>query len=704
MAQAALKIVSTTPSLKDQLRALTQVGRWINQAEPPIGTEQAPVYAIAYSKLAGEKRTQVARALLLCDLKTRSYRPEYKEAYFEAASAYPKESSCAFYVAALAAHGMIETGDELKARLLAALLEPTWRKSPLWTKLHLSREEALSAMSEGNAGVAQIGMLEAAFRAAPERSEERLRIGRRLAALYRANKQTDENALTLARYLLMRDSEDVENTNYIAEHLVQQGDRSGDAMLIYEHALKLAERNILQESGDRWAVWLANLYLELGRVERDTFPVLWRAWKKEPTSVLLEAATAYAGSLNEDLWLEPELLTLMEKVVTAEEELRPLFVQKRWRWEVLLRALAIAWGQAGRNDDAAHALYAHAVDVCPEDRDLWGYHANALAAKRDTSPEALLAYERAQAGKKAGDLVLAMLGHAYLRARAHIGATRPKALAVWQELYLKGMAGTEISEMLGDALAQNGDVSEIALHIWEGIAERDPNNGRIRSHLGAAHKTRGANSEAIAWYREAARLLPEDFTVLLECARLVMDNTADAAEAVRLLKVAVQLPDGDRHVDAHVLLGEALTAVEKREDAKKVLRKVVEDLDPGHTKSILMLAKLNLRYEQDSVAMAEHLYARALEQDPDNPETYRRLAELYRDEGETRLEQAALEKFLQLSSADVDQYRQLADMYMRRADWERAENALRQIVALGKADKKTYSLLGEVLHARNRVA
>ncbi|MGC4046861.1 MAG: tetratricopeptide repeat protein [Armatimonas sp.] len=690
--------------MKDRLRAVTQAGRWVKQAEPPVGSEQAVVYALAFEKAQGEIRGKLARALLLSDLKTRTYRPEYRDAYFEAASAYPQDSSCAFYVAAIAVHGLIETDDAFRDRLLSALLEPAWRKSPLWTKLQLSRDGALNALAGSSAGEAQIGLLESAFRSAPERSEERLRVGRRLATLYRAKGQTDENAVTLSRYLLTRDAEDVENTNYLAEFMVRQEDRSGDALLVYEHALKLAERNVNEESTDRWATWLASLYLEMGRVERDTFPILWRAWKKNPNDSLVEAATAYTGALNEDLWLEPELLSLMEKVISQETQLRPVFVQRRWRWEVLLRALALAWGQSERNDKAAHDLYAHAVDVCPEDRDLWGYHASALATNRDTSAQALVAYERAQAGKKAGELVLAMLGNAYLRARAHIGATRPKALAVWQELYLKGLAGPEIAEVLGDSLAQNGDVSDVALHIWESIAEREPNNGRIRSHLGAAYKTRGANSEAIAWYREAARLLPDDFCVLFECAKLLMENTAEAAESVRLLRAAVVLPDGDRHVDTHVLLGEALTIVEKREEAKKVLRKVVEELDPTHTKSILMLAKLNLRYEQDSVAMAEHLYARALEQDPDNPETYRRLAELYRDEGETRLEQAALEKFLQLSSADVDQYRQLADMYMRRADWERAEGALRQIVALGKADKKTYSLLGEVLHARNRVA
>jgi tetratricopeptide (TPR) repeat protein len=704
MAQLPLKTNATPPTLADRVRGKLQANRWASSPEPPSGPDNAGAYAAALEGAQGESRAKLGRALLHCDLKTRTFRPHCREAYLSAADAYLDDERCAFYVAALAVHELIALDEAARNRLLSRLLNPAWRKSALWMRLQLTRDSALEALDQDERATSDVSLLEAAFRAAPERSEERLRFARHLATLYRGQSRDDENAIALARYLMLRDPDDAANVAFLAGSMAGQNDRSSDAMLVYERALAQVELAKDKAGIKRWTNWLAALYLESGRIEKDTFPVLWRAHAFTPKDTTLECAAAYTGALNEQLWHEPDVMNLMVGVVARESELRPVFIERRWRWEVLVRALALAWGTSGRNDRPAQVVYAHAAMLCPEDRDLWGYHAAALAANRDTSPEALHAYERARSGQRAGDVVLAMLGHAYLRARAHLGPDRAKALSVWQELHLKGAAGPEIAEVLGDALAENGDVSDVALHIWEGIAEAEPDNGRVRSHLGAAYKSRGAGSEAITWYREAARLLPSDFKVQLECARLLLENTADGAEAARLMRAAVEMPEGQKHVEAHVILGEALAIMEKRDDAKKIFKKVIEELDPGHTKSLLMLARLNLRYEQESVAAAEMLYARALEQDPDNPETYRRLAELYRDEGETRLEQAALEKYLSLASADASQYRQLADMYIRRSDWERAEGALRQIIQMGSADKKTYSLLGEVLHARSRAA
>jgi tetratricopeptide (TPR) repeat protein len=703
MAQT-LKTNATPPKLADRIRGKLQAAHWARQPEPPSGPDNAGAYVAALEGVHGDARSQLGRALLHCDIKSRTFRPQCREAYFSAAEAYPDDERCAFYVAALAVHELIELDAISKNRVLSRLLNPAWRKSSLWNRLQLTRDEALESLDQDSGAASDLSLIEGAFRTAPERSDERLRLGKHLAAIYRSRGQADDNAVALSRYLMLRDPDDVANVAFLADHMAAQSDRSGDAMLVYERVLTQVELAKDKPGIEHWTNWLATLYLQSGRVEKDTFPVLWRAHTLAPTDTVLECAAAYTGALNESLWHEPDVLNLMVGVVARESELRPLFIERRWRWEVLVRALALAWGTLGRNDRPAQVVYAHAARMCPEDRDLWGYHAAALAANRDTSPEALHAYERARSGQRAGDMVLAMLGHAYLKARAHLGPERAKALVVWQELYLKGAAGPEVAEVLGDALAENGDVSDIALHIWESIAEREPDNGRVRAHLGAAQRSRGASSEAIAWYREAARLLPGEFKVQLECARLLLENTADGAEAARLMGAAIELPEGQKHIEAHVILGEALAIIEKRDDAKKIFKKVIEELDPGHTKSLLMLARLNLRYEQESVAAAEMLYARALEQEPDNPETYRRLAELYRDEGETRLEQAALEKYLSLSSTDASQYRQLADMYIRRSDWERAEGALRQIIQLGSADKKTYSLLGEVLHARNRAA
>ena len=700
MASSPLKTVTAPPGLKDKLVGAARALAWARSKEPPVGRDQGGAYAAALAGASGESRLLLARTLVWSDLQARLFRPYCKTAYLDAAEAFPEDDRCAFYVAALVAHDLIEASDADRQAISSRLMNPLWRKSSLWTRLKLSRSDALDALASTSEDIA---MLEETFRTTPDRAPERGKLARRLASLYRAAGRRDERALSLSRYLFSTEPDDDENVLFLAEETVRSGETGADAMTILTRALELSD--VRSDGGaDRWVRLLAQQCLDVGQIDKAMFSTLWRAHRLEPENRLLEAAAAYAGGLNEHLWQEADVLRLLGEVVAHEAEMYPLFVQRRWRWETLVRALALAWGAAGRNDRVAHLVYARAVELSPEERQLWGYHANALAAARDTSERALQVYERARASGKAGDLVVAMLAHAYLKARAHLGPNRPKALAVWQEVYLRGLAGPEIAEVLGDALAQNGDVSDIALHIWQSIAEREPENGRIRCHLGDAMRSRDALSEAVAWYREAARLLPDDFPTLLSCARLLKENTADAAEVVRLLTHALTLPEGARSLEAHALLGEALAETDRRDEAKAIFRTIIEELDPGHTRSLLMLARLNLRYEQDGVATAEMLYARALEQEPDNPETYRRLADLYREEGETRLEQAALEKYLSLSSSDPSQYRQLADMYIRRQDWERAEGALRQVIALGQGDKKTYSLLGEVLHARSRAA
>ena len=703
MAQPVFKTVTAPPKLKDQVLGSLQAAGWARRSEPPLGEDKAGAYAAALARTSegGADFVHLGRALLWCDLQSRVFRPSCAAAYLAAAAAHPADERCAFYAAALAVHTPLQLDDDQKQKLHARLMNPAWRKSSLWGRLRLSRDDALDALA---ASSADVDVLEEALRAAPERAPDRRKLARRLGTLYRAESRRDEGALKIVRYLFLNEPGDEDNALYLAECLADSGADDPDSAPVFTRALEICDLACDEAGSGRWVRLLARRCLETGRLDQGSFPVLWRAHRLSPDERLLEAAAAYAAVLNEHLWREVDVLKLLCDVVAFEAEIRPLFVERRWRWEALVRALALAWGGAGRNDRAAHIVYARAAELCPEDRQLWGHYANALAAARDTSPAAIHVYERARAGGSAGDLVLAMLGHGYLTARAHQTPSRTKALAVWQELFVRGVAGPEIAEVLGDALAENGDASEIAVRLWESVAAREPDNGRIRRHLAEAMRGRGALSESVRWYREAAALLPQDFAVQLECARLMRDSTADSEEVVRLMERATALPEGERSLEAHVLLGEALADVERRDDAREIFRRIVDELDPSHTRSLLMLGRLSLRYQQEGVEEAGSLYARALEQEPDNPETYRRLAELYREEGETRLEQAAREKYLTLTSGDSAQYRQLADLYMRRGEWDQAESALRQVIQMGEGDKKTYSLLGEVLHARSRAA
>jgi tetratricopeptide (TPR) repeat protein len=221
--------------------------------------------------------------------------------------------------------------------------------------------------------------------------------------------------------------------------------------------------------------------------------------------------------------------------------------------------------------------------------------------------------------------------------------------------------------------------------------------------MGREYRSRGDLEAALTWYRAGAKLCPRDFEAQFQTGLLLLQQSGDYAAAEKLLAKAVKL--NPKHLNAHFALGEALLAQEKRDEAKEVFQKIVDTIDAQHTPSLLHLAKLNLKYDEQGVAAAEALYEQAKTLDPERPETYRKLAELYHAKGQHAEEQEALEKFLKLSSSDPDALRQLADLYIRRGDYAQAEGALRRIIALDKADKRLYTLLGEVMvQARAKAA
>ena len=101
---------------------------------------------------------------------------------------------------------------------------------------------------------------------------------------------------------------------------------------------------------------------------------------------------------------------------------------------------------------------------------------------------------------------------------------------------------------------------------------------------------------------------------------------------------------------------------------------------------------------------AETLFERAVNVAPDSPEAYEQMVELYRAQGNTKMEQWALEQSLKLGAPNAVRYRELANLYIRRGEFTKAETALRQIIALGKAERDVYTLLGDVIQQARRAS
>ncbi|HVK04711.1 MAG TPA: hypothetical protein VM490_14620 [Armatimonadaceae bacterium] len=709
--RSGLTPINESPSLWNSITGGIRAGAWVRAAsDPPLGADKAGVYAaaLAAGTLRGEARRRIARALLWCDAESLQYAPPRVPWYAEAFAEYPDDERCAFFVTGLAEAGAL-TNPEVAAAAYAAVLRAPWLRSPWWAKLDLSRSAIARELAArylaqpNNRDPDRVTFVGSVYDELPDGSRDRIEMARYLCRAYRAEGRTDEKALKVYALVFNQgdDAEDSENDAHLAALYLEQERYDAGASAVFGRMARQAMRAGRAVEYRLWLLRQARACIEMGRVDEGTLPVLREAADLGHDEPLYEAAYFYAvGRRRTGVLEEPEgfVERLEAAVLERERELESVYQRRGWEWGLVLRSLALAWGHRGRTDEAACALYARAAARNPEDKTLLALHARALAEVRDYGEEAMRVYERAQAQGQGNDSVLLALAWTYVKVgAAQREECRREAIALWEDLYRVGQAAPEVVEQL--ALAYTGDdrVNDVALSLWEKAVEADPKNGLLRLRLGREWKLRGETDAAARWYREAARLLPRDFEAQYETGLLLQEQYSDHANAARMLLKAVKLPGGGEHLGAHFALGEALLFLEKREEAKAVFQKIVDQIDHSHMPTLLHLARLNLKYEEQGILKAEELYQQARELDPEHPETYRKMAELYRERGLFEEEQVALERYLSLSEPDPERYQQLADLYVRRGDFVGAERALRQIIALGQGDKRLYILLGEVI-------
>jgi tetratricopeptide (TPR) repeat protein len=699
-------------SLWAKMAGGVMAGTWSRSQNPPVGPDKAPLYAAALSVggLTGAARDRVARALLHCDAEAGSYTLERLHWYGEAFSAFPDDEQCAFFVASLGHHKVLRDPELIARAYAAVLLNRSWSGSIYWKRWdlprpvvekELARHYAVRALDPSTVPAEQVAFVEQVFDRLGEGTSERATVGQFLCRVYRAQGRQDERAQAVFAAVLIDAPEDEDNDAFLARTFVEQGRYDATACAVFARMVAAAEARSDVPAVMEWLRRLAHAYIEVGRVDDGSLPVLRRAAAVTLDDPLIESGLLYAVARKRTGVLEEDELFInrLERAVTErEEELQPLFRARRWDWGLVVRALAIAWGHSGRIDAAALAVYERATDLSPEDRTLWALRARALAEAKTYDEAAMGVYERARQNGQANDAVLIALGRTYVEVGAASREDRRReAIALWEDLFRQGMTDNAMIAGLAEAYTADDRVNDVALALWERAVEADPENGMLRLRLGREWRLRGEADAAARWLREAAKRMPKSFEAQYEAGLLLNEHYGDHAGAARHLGKAVKLPGGGSHLNAHFALGESLLFLERRDEAKAVFEKVVNEIDGQHTPTLLHLARLNLKYEEQGVRRAEELYEQALQLDPEHPETYRKMADLYREKGQVDAELEALEKYLTLSDPDADRYRQLSDLYLRRGDFIRAEGALRQVIALGKGDKKLYTQLGEII-------
>jgi tetratricopeptide (TPR) repeat protein len=685
--------------------------RWCQQSTPPTGADRTGYYAAALAATPrGEKRDILSRCVLWCDAESVTYCPQWLDWYRESALAFPDDERSAFFVGALCHQGVFKNA-EFAERIYARLLQTKWESSIFWARFDVPRRDvlthlaALYAEQRDTVTPERLAVVEKALDREDDPSMDRKLLASYLARAYRQDRRTDATADLVYRFVFLHDPEDAENNRFLAE--IYRDRRRTDASACAVFARMASQTEVQGDSAqaDEWTVLLARAYTALGRTDEGTFATFSRAKDLAPDDIDIRAAYLSSFVRRDSRVWSDDTVARLEKAVAQEAELRPRFEQHGWNWGLVPRALALAYDQRLRYDGPAVAVFRRATELCPDDRGLWVIYARALAGRDDYSEEAIGVYENAVRVSQPDDTVSRALAHAYVANNAYDGPRRPQALLLWETLFRQGQHWPEMVRALAQAYTGEERVNDIAIALWTQAVTADEKNGPLRLHLAREWKMRGEIETAAKYYREAAKLMPKDFAAQFETGQILAEHFSDHASAIRLLQKAVKLPAGTRHLMAHFCLGEALLARDKRDEAQEVFQRIIDEIDPNHTKTLLHLAKLNLKYEEQGVQKAEALYEQALTLDPDLPETYRKMAELYREKGQTEEEQMALEKYLSLAEPDADRYQQLADLYIRRGDFVRAESALRQVIALGRGDKKLYTLLGEVMvQARQKAA
>jgi tetratricopeptide (TPR) repeat protein len=700
---SATESITTSQRLMGAMLAAT----WCRSSTPPISPDKTGYYAAALASggISGDTRNRIARCLLWCDAEAEQYVKSRLDWYREAALAFPDDERCQFYVATLFNMKVLKD-PELTAAVYQRVLRPEWERSSYWDRFALPRKTIDTNLAKNIAADPEtitperIAAVERVLHEALEREDrsvDRRPLATYLSIAYRREQRKDENAEIVYRYVFNHDTGNAENNAFLARLYSEQERADMIACAVYARMVIQCENDGMRSEADYWVERLARGYMGLNRLEEVHLPTFERAATLRPNDRDLKAAYLCAIARRRGITPNAEQIQVLQEGMAREAEYAPRFVQHRWEWSLVPRALACGYGAAGRTDDAAMQVYARTIEVSPEEYEVWGFYAKGLVERQDLSANAVSVYERAFRTGQANDAVMKTLAKAYLAINAYEGEKREVALSLWETLYREGEHWPEMVDALARAYVAEERVNDIAISLWERSVQQDEKNGSLRLRLAQEYQARSDWEMAAQYYREAAKLLPRDFTAQYEAASLLMEHFNDHVNAIRLLQKAVKLPAGAQHLNAHFLLGEALLARDKRDEARIVFQKIADEIDPNHTPTLLRLARLNLKYEEEGVRKAEALYEQARNLDPNLPETYRKMAELYRERGQSEEEQQALEKYLELSEPDADRYRQLADLYIRRGDFGRAEMAIRQIIALGQGDKKLYTLLGEVI-------
>lgn len=179
--------------------------------------------------------------------------------------------------------------------------------------------------------------------------------------------------------------------------------------------------------------------------------------------------------------------------------------------------------------------------------------------------------------------------------------------------------------------------------------ELDPESPDAETLLGAIAAAQGDDDGALEHYRKAIDLDPEYVAPMLYAAEVLMDDDRDPEEALRLADQALErAEEEDEYLDALLLRGEILLALERDDDADALM----EELPPvTFSDASYHLRAGRLFFDLDRLEEAEEQYRRAIELAPDDADAYHGLGLVHEAKEDHR---SMVKAWLKVRELDLD--------------------------------------------------
>ncbi len=256
----------------------------------------------------------------------------------------------------------------------------------------------------------------------------------------------------------------------------------------------------------------------------------------------------------------------------------------------------------------------------------------------------------------------------------------PESLTLWRELVL--------------VLTKNGEVQKAVQDFQRALAKQ-PTDPAWVFLMGEVYEAAGNTAEAEAAYRQAVTLVPPHAGALTALGALLMER-AQEDEGVPFLEKALAADPNSR--EARQILLQWYQDHDDLERVKRLLKQALE-LDPDNLGWWIYQGKVALLERR--LPEARKAFERVLDEDPDQEEARRALAEMLLEKHEWNAAVEHLEFLLQRQPDNAVVKRHLSAVYFELNRWEDARPLLIELSEKRQGDPLTHFMLGSIYRRKH---